>query len=47
MASNSDMPIANYLLCQEELPDYLKSWPRLMSCDDVKKYIEVRKKVAD
>lgn len=46
MASEKDMPIANYLLSNEELPDYLEYWPRLKSKKDVEKYINIRRKVA-
>lgn len=47
MASDKDMPIANYLLSYEKLPDYLEYWPRLKNQLDVKKYVEVRKYVSN
>ena len=40
------MPIANYLISQESLPDYLTYWPRLKSQEDVLKYVEIRNKVS-
>lgn len=46
MATEKDMPIANYLLSQETLPDYLTYWPRLKNRDDVLKYVEIRNKVS-
>lgn len=46
MATEKDMPIANYLISYEVLPEYLEFWPRLKNRQDVLKYIEVRNKVA-
>lgn len=46
MATEKDMPIANYLISQESLPDYLTYWPHLKSQEDVLKYIEIRNKVS-
>ncbi|SCP97909.1 toll/interleukin-1 receptor domain-containing protein [Anaerobium acetethylicum] len=46
MASQKDMPIANYLLNTQALPDYLEYWPRLKNKMDVKKYVETRKSIA-
>ena len=46
MAKEKDMPIANYLTSYEKLPEYLEYWPRLKNQQDVKKYVEVRNKVA-
>ncbi|UMZ00306.1 toll/interleukin-1 receptor domain-containing protein [Roseburia rectibacter] len=46
MATEKDMPIANYLISQESLPDYLTYWPRLKSQEDVLKYVEIRNKVS-
>ena len=46
MATEKDMPIANYLTSYEKLPEYLEYWPRLKNQQDVKKYVEVRNKVA-
>lgn len=46
MATEKDMPIANYLVSYELLPDYLEYWPRLKSSQDVLKYIKVRNRVA-
>ena len=46
MATEKDMPIANYLTSYEKLPEYLEYWPRLKDQRDVKKYVEVRNKVA-
>lgn len=47
MATEKDMPIANYLMSYEKLPEYLEYWPRLKNQQDVKKYVEVRNKVAE
>lgn len=47
MATEKDMPIANYLISYEVLPEYLEFWPRLKNRQDVLKYIEVRNKVAN
>ena len=46
MATEKDMPIANYLISQESLPDYLTYWPRLKCQEDVLKYVEIRNKVS-
>lgn len=46
MATEKDMPIANYLISLEKLPEYLTYWPRLKDCQDVVKYVEIRNKVA-
>ena len=46
MATEKDMPIANYLTSYEKLPEYLEYWPRLKNQQDVKMYVEVRNKVA-
>lgn len=45
MATEKDMPIANYLMNYELLPEYLEYWPRLKKLQDVKTYVEVRNKV--
>lgn len=45
MATEKDMPIANYILNYEFLPEYLEYWPRLKDQQDVKKYVEARNKV--
>ena len=47
MATEKDMPIANFLLSYETLPEYLEYWPRLKNQQDVFKYVETRKKVAE
>ena len=47
MATEKDMPIANYLKSYERLPEYLQYWPQLKSQQDVRKYVQIRKKVAD
>jgi len=46
MASEKDMPIANYLVSYIMLPEYLTYWPRLKNQGDVKKYVEIRNKVS-
>lgn len=46
MATEKDMPIANYLISYEVLPEYLEYWPRLRNQHDVLKYVEIRNKVA-
>lgn len=46
MASEKDMPIANYLVSYIALPEYLEYWPRLKNQSDVKKYVEIRNKVS-
>lgn len=46
MATEKDMPIANYLTSYEQLPEYLEYWPRLTDQQDVLKYIEARNRVA-
>lgn len=45
MATEKDMPIANYLVNTEKLPEYLEYWPRLKNPLDVRKYVEVKKRV--
>lgn len=45
MATEKDMPIANYLVSAEKLPEYLEFWPRLKNQHDVKKYVEVKREV--
>jgi hypothetical protein len=47
MATQKDMPIANYLLSAQILPDYLEFWPRLKSRSDILKYVEIRKQVSN
>ena len=47
MATEKDMPIANYLVSYEVLPEYLEYWPRLKNQKDVQKYVAVRNKVAN
>lgn len=47
MATEKDMPIANYLISYVQLPDYLKYWPRLKNQDDVLKYVTTRNKVSE
>ena len=46
MATEEYMPIANYLVSTEKLPEFLEFWPRLKTQQDVKKYVEIRKKVS-
>lgn len=46
MASEKDMPIANYLVSYITLPEYLAYWPRLKNQSDVKKYAEIRDSVS-
>ena len=46
MATEKDMPISNYLISHETLPEYLEYWPCLKSQQDVRKYVEVRNKIA-
>lgn len=46
MATEKDMPIANYSKDFENFPEYLTYWPRLKSCQDVIKYVEIRNKVS-
>lgn len=46
MATEKDMPIANYLISHESLPDYLTYWPRLKCAEDVLTYVEIRNKVS-
>lgn len=45
MASAKDMPIANFLISSEPLPEYLEYWPRLKELDDIRKYIQTRNRV--
>ena len=45
MSAQIDMPTANFLSSDEELPDYLDYWPRLTSINDIATYIAVRKNV--
>ena len=45
MSAQIDMPTANFLSSDEELPDYLEYWPRLTSINDIATYIAVRKSV--
>lgn len=47
MASEQDMPIANFLLSNEKLPDYLEYWPRLKNYSDLAKYVITRKKIGE
>jgi hypothetical protein len=47
MASEKDIPIANYLISGIKLPEYLEFWPRLKNQNDVLKYVTVRKKVSE
>ncbi len=47
MATEKDLPIANYLIGEETLPDYLTYWPRLRNKEDLKKYVEVRIRVSE
>lgn len=47
MATEKDMPIANYLVSDVQLPDYLEYWPRLKNKFDVCKYVEIRNKVSE
>jgi conserved hypothetical protein len=47
LATENDMPIANYLVNYEPLPEYLEYWPRLKSQQDVRKYVETRNEVAN
>ena len=45
MATEKDMPIANYLVSNEQLPEYLEYWPRLKDQQDVGKYVKANKNV--
>lgn len=45
MATEQDMPIANSLVANIALPEYLEYWPRLKDQDDVRKYVTVRQRV--
>ena len=45
MATEKDMPIANFLVSYEVLPEYLSYWPRLKNTQDVLKYVEIKDKV--
>ena len=45
MSAQIDMPTANFLSSDEELPDYLDYWPRLTSINDIATYIVIRKSV--
>lgn len=45
MASQKDMPIANYLLSKEKLPDYLEYWPRLKDVNDIRTYVKTRREM--
>ena len=47
MATQKDMPIANYLLSAQTLPDYLEFWPRLKNRRDILMYVETRKQIAN
>lgn len=47
MSTERDMPIANYLVSNVELPDYLEFWPRLKNTEDLKEYVKTRKEVHD
>lgn len=47
MASEKDMPIANFLLSNEKLPEYLEYWPRLKNDSDLAKYVITRKKIGE
>lgn len=47
MATEKDMPIANYLVSNIQLPEYLEYWPRLKNLTDVHKYVEIRNKVSE
>lgn len=47
MASQKDMPISNYLLSAQKLPDYLDYWPRLKTLDDIAEYVRTRKQTAE
>lgn len=47
MATEKDMPIANYLVSNIQLPEYLEYWPRLKNLADVHKYVEIRNKVSE
>lgn len=47
MATEKDMPIANYLISHETLPEYLEYWPRLKSQQDVRKYVKLEIRLLD
>lgn len=47
MATEKDMPIANFSLSYETLPEYFEYWPRLKNQQDVFKYVDTRNKVAN
>jgi len=45
MAAQINMPTANYVTTNIDLPSYLSYWPRLKTLNDIGKYVEVRKRV--
>lgn len=47
MASERDMPIANFLVSHILLPEYLTFWPRLKNQNDIQKYVKIRRKVSE
>lgn len=47
MSAQIDMPTANYLTSDEELPSYLDYWPRLTSISDIATYVTVRNRVKE
>lgn len=45
MSAQVDMPTASFLASNVLLPSYLNYWPRLKNVSDVKKYVDVRRRV--
>lgn len=45
MAAQKDMPTATFLHAEVTLPDFLEYWPRLKTPQDIRKYVEVKKKM--
>ncbi len=43
IAAQNDFPIVNYIREHAIIPEYLDFWPRLKSCADLDKYVEVKK----
>lgn len=45
MAAQKDMPTATFLMKDVSLPDFLEYWPRLKTPKDIRKYVEIKKKI--
>lgn len=45
MAAQQDMPTVTYLEDNVCLPDFLGYWPRLTKMNDIKKYIDTKRKI--